>query len=130
MNDQPTKDKYIKLTEAPACIINNPTCGACLIKVEYEDETWLCPSCGTLWWYDSAEDPGLLYEVWSDETLNGPPLDGDIKKWSWSAYVERWNLAHRRVYEEVPPRPEGFDYMEDPTCSNYNCPDCHPRTEG
>ena len=68
---------YIKLAEAPALVVQYPTCGACGVDLECEDG-WTCPVCGTYWPSDASDgDTGSLYEEWSGETLDSPAVDDD-----------------------------------------------------
>lgn len=75
---------YVKLTEAPTLIFNEPSCGTCSEDVESDGDGWVCPSCGTSWSYDDYDQQGTLYEEWSGETLDGDSV------------------------------PEGADYFDDP----------------
>lgn len=68
---------YIKLTEPPRFVFQDPTCSACGVDLVSEDG-WLCPVCGTSWSYDASDDdPGNLYEEWSGEELDAEPVDED-----------------------------------------------------
>lgn len=76
------QNRYLKLTEKPGLSSpGNPTCQACLVEVDYGDETWVCPSCGTEWPGDrmeSSPEEATLYEEWSGDTLEGPECPSDI----------------------------------------------------
>ena len=65
---------YVKLDSPPVWCIQYPTCSACEVELEL-CEDWGCPVCGTRWSaYANDGDKGELYESWSGETLDSPPV--------------------------------------------------------
>jgi hypothetical protein len=66
-------NKYLRLTEAPRLMFQDPLCDACSIEVESTGDGWECPTCGTAWDYNDGDDAvGTLYEEWSGEPAEGP----------------------------------------------------------
>lgn len=64
---------YVKLSEPPTLVFQEPECGTCYQKCESDGDGWLCPSCGTSWGYNDYDQEGTLYESWSGEALDGEP---------------------------------------------------------
>lgn len=72
--------RYMRLSRKPGLGMHYPVCEACIIEVDYEDECWQCPSCGTQWPIEIMESDGddaELYEEWSGEKLDGELVSTD-----------------------------------------------------
>lgn len=66
---------YVKLAKAPVLILQHPACSACDVELDIDEGFWLCPCCGTAWDMGATDgDEGELYESWSGDSLDGPPL--------------------------------------------------------
>lgn len=75
---------YIRLAEKPGLEHPGyPLCGACAVEVDYDGDSWVCPSCGTSWDAENLEaDPedATMYDEWSGEELDGPIIPNE-KAW-------------------------------------------------
>ncbi len=98
---------YIRLAEAPQWVMHYPTCSACDVDLEIEDD-WYCPSCGTSWSQGAGDgDVGELPETRLGEPLTGPVLTASEAR-QVAAYREALDV-HRRMGDKFPglfPRPK------------------------
>lgn len=86
---------YVKLSEAPALIFNEPSCGVCHLDVESDGDGWVCPSCGTSWGYDDYEQPGTLYEEWAGESIDGEPVPAGADSFDDPQLRAKWAELRR-----------------------------------
>lgn len=99
---------YVRIAEAPEFVLNYPSCGACLVDLEHDGDSFACPSCGSVW--DSGANDGDKGELY--EELDGPILTHDQAA-AVASYRERLERHKRRGKDSPhlypkPIRPRGL----------------------
>jgi hypothetical protein len=64
-----------RLEEPPTFVMHYPTCSACMVDLDHDGDSWICPKCQTAWDSDATDgDDGQLYADWSGEDVSDVPV--------------------------------------------------------